>query len=1128
MAAGSGNIDLFDAYFRRADLDQDGRISGGEAVAFFQGSNLPKNVLAQIWTHANQKQTDFLGRPEFYNALRLVTVAQSGRELTPDLVKAALFGPAAAKIPAPKITSVPTPSAQTNSTMPPSNTMVPSSTQMGALGASSFPNPSIRGQQSLPSAAMNQQLFSSPNNHMPRPPQGPTTSASVPIQGVGQVPAGGNMAGPRFPSSNTPNLSTDWFLGRTSGASVGVTSQVPARGVTPVNQDTSGLAQLGTTSGSIMKPEMPPTSSNQPRSLDLVMSSPQPSANERSLIVSGNGFSSDSVFGDVFSAPSQPKQQTSVSTFSAGSTANSSNISSGSQGPFKPGQPNYTQSMLALPPVGSQSQRTQSLVKQNQPDTVQSTSALVVSNASVGPAPSASNESQLQWPSMTQSNIQKYTAVFVKVDKDRDGKITGEEARNLFLSWKLPREVLKQVWDLSDQDNDSMLSLREFCTALYLMERYREGRPLPAVLPNNLRFDQMLASTGQPSTTYNSSVWQQNPGISQQVISGPRPAMPPSGMKPPRAPVPLPSEDTVQMQPPKGRVPVLEKNLVDQLSNEEQSALNSKFQEATDADKKVQELEKEILDSREKTEFYRTKMQELVLYKSRCDNRLNEITERVSADKREVKSLGKKYEDKYRQVGDVASRLTLDEATFRDIQEKKMELYNAIAKMEQGGTSDGVLQDRADRIQSDLEEVVKALNERCKQYGLRAKPTSLVELPFGWQPGLQEGAADWDEDWDKFNDEGFAIIKELTIEVENVIAKPRPPSVRADKSSTDEVSGVQSFSKDDTEDEKPSSVGEHTGTHITEDDPTHSHSPDGSGKSPPGSPTRNSLESSSPKFQSNHSDIHSEVHDSSPHAKDSQSEYGGAESTISGDKYSDEPSWGKFDSNDDADSIWGSTLNTKETDHDRSQHDSFFGVRDFGLNPIRTESPSAESVYGKERGPFFDSVPSTPLFQSGSSPRFSVSGSSPRFSEAPEDHSFDRFSRFDSFNMNDSGPFQTRDSFGRFDSMRSTADTSFGNLSRFDSMRSTADAPFGSFERFDSMRSTADPPVSSLARFDSMRSTTDAPVSGFARFDSMNNTTDYGHSFPSFDDADPFGSTGPFKSSESQTPKRGTDHWSAF
>lgn len=42
------NMDQFEAFFRRADLDGDGRISGAEAVGFFQGSNLPKHVLAQV------------------------------------------------------------------------------------------------------------------------------------------------------------------------------------------------------------------------------------------------------------------------------------------------------------------------------------------------------------------------------------------------------------------------------------------------------------------------------------------------------------------------------------------------------------------------------------------------------------------------------------------------------------------------------------------------------------------------------------------------------------------------------------------------------------------------------------------------------------------------------------------------------------------------------------------------------------------------------------------------------------------------------------------------------------------------------------------------------------------------
>lgn len=100
--------------------------------------------------------------------------------------------------------------------------------------------------------------------------------------------------------------------------------------------------------------------------------------------------------------------------------------------------------------------------------------------------------------------------------------------------------------------------------------------------------------------------------------------------------------------------------------------------------------------------------------------------------------MGKKYEEQYRQAGDVASKLTIEEATFRDIQvalgffnkmlllyvlllpssrflifnfqklivlgltywkchivlnplqEKKMELYRAIVKLEQDGGADGI------------------------------------------------------------------------------------------------------------------------------------------------------------------------------------------------------------------------------------------------------------------------------------------------------------------------------------------------------------------------------------------------------------------------------------------------------
>lgn len=81
-------------------------------------------------------------------------------------------------------------------------------------------------------------------------------------------------------------------------------------------------------------------------------------------------------------------------------------------------------------------------------------------------------------------------------------------------------EVLKQVWDLSDQDSDSMLSLREFCFALYMMERHREGHPLPTALPSNVMYDETLLSmTGLPNVAYGNAAWGASSGIVHIFLS---------------------------------------------------------------------------------------------------------------------------------------------------------------------------------------------------------------------------------------------------------------------------------------------------------------------------------------------------------------------------------------------------------------------------------------------------------------------------------------------------------------------------------------------------------------------------------------------------------------------------------
>ncbi|CAN6481585.1 unnamed protein product [Victoria cruziana] len=1022
-------MDLFDAYFRRADLDQDGRISGNEAVSFFQGSNLPKQVLAQIWMHADQNRTGFLGRLEFYNALKLVTVAQSGRQLTPDIVKAALVGPASAKIPPPQISTGPAPVPQVNA--------VPSSAlQMNVVRAPGFQmnavaqpvahinsgappvshNQGLRGPQSP--SNLNQQFSPSFDNQFMRPPA--AQISHVLAQGSKQVIPPGSMPGPHVVSAN---ISADWVGNRAINSATGATSQVPSRGVIVPSAPMDTL--------SAHTPSIPPQAS-QDMSLSLVQSM----AKDSKSVQSGKNLSLDSIFGgDVFSATlSQPKQEVVPSPMlTVSSVSNSSAlvpVTSSVQTTAKQA-PGIIQGSLTKAPHGGQLQQDLSFIKQRQMDSPQTASVVRGPGTSVGMSGPKSNLVQTPWPRITQSDIQRYNAIFVEVDTDRDGKITGEQARNLFLSWRLPREVLKQVWDLSDQDNDSMLSLKEFCTALYLMERYREGRALPAALPDSIKFDEaFLPAVSQQAGTFGGVAWQPTHGIPQQMASGAHPVAPAADLKATGKHQMPPQSDGANVSQPlqqKSKVPVLEKHLVNQLSQEEQNSLNSKCKDATESEKKVEELEKEILESKEKIEFYRAKMQELVLYKSRCDSRLNEITERASADKREVESLTKKYEEKYKHVGDVASKLTVEEATFRAIQEKKLEIYRAIVKMEQGGTADGVLQTRADKIQSDLEELIKSLKERCKRYGLRVKPTIVMELPSGWQPGIQEDAAEWDDDWDKFEDEGFTIAQELNVEGEKEMTSSKPASEEG-------LSAISISNFNPVE--NPAAADEH----VT-DESAYPRSEDESTKSGPFNPAKSGFDSPRQEFSASQ-DYESIRLDSSPTIKDNQSNHGIGESTRSSDMFGDESSWAAAfnDANDDIDSVWGfNAISSKDPDHGQWSKDSFFGSDDMGLNPIRTDSPDASNSFEKkEKSPFFfgDSVPSTPSFNSNS----------PRYSISSEDHQFEStFTKFDSFSIQDNASPKHNATFARFDSIRSTGEFDHGHgFSSFDDADLFGTGPFKS------------------------------------------------------------------------------------
>eukprot|EP00850_Spirogloea_muscicola_P014874 SM000110S18881 [mRNA] locus=s110:56750:62622:- [translate_table: standard] len=750
-------LHVFDQYFRLADADGDGRISGAEAVGFFEGAGLPQVTLAKIWQFSDQAQRGFLNRPEFHNALKLVTVAQSGRELTADVARAALTGPAAAQIPPPRISSAP-----------------PAPSSGSAYGSRQYPGAGVPA--SAASLAGGQQgSYGQPQSQF----------SSFPSPAVQQAPAAFDA-----PSASSGFGSSGVFKAAPPSPSPPQQEQQPAM----FSADFSG-------SGFRAQPPAVPATSNTGSYGSSMQGTSQPlSLASPTASFAGEAFAANAASGRPLALP-QPPSSMSPAPLPTQPVSSSSGQGFGAAPPSMPAvngpghqqdagylsRPQANVQPVLLPPTRAQPPQQQSFSPGAQPPTA----------ATPGAA----------WPQMTVVEAQRYTRVFADVDTDRDGKISGEQARELFLSWGLPRGVLKQVWELADEDADSMLSLREFCTALYLMERFREGRPIPSVLPLGIHFDQpaqdpraaiaaaRIAQAQQAlmqnAAGYNVPSWQNTPGMlgGPALLAPPVPGPPepaafqtaPIGQLPQQVPNVGPQEVGPQVF--KAQAPELDDRLVNQLQPDEADALKKKQREAADAEKNAYELEKELMDSKQKIEFYRDKMQEIILFKTRCDNRLHEVTERAALEKREVEQLSKRYNDRYKAAEGVMTRLQLEEKAFKDVQDKRLELYNALARMEQGGNPNGLLQERADKIVNDLEDLRRMVNQRAKQLGLTVRPIASSEtIPFGklltnesseidpkcWQAGMQENALDWDEDWDKFVDEGFTNVQNLLDEGTNI------------------------------------------------------------------------------------------------------------------------------------------------------------------------------------------------------------------------------------------------------------------------------------------------------------------------------------------------------------------------
>ena len=94
-----------------------------------------------------------------------------------------------------------------------------------------------------------------------------------------------------------------------------------------------------------------------------------------------------------------------------------------------------------------------------------------------------------QWAIAPQDKAQ-FDQIYLTVDTQNRGFITGEQAVGFFSNSRLPEDALAQIWDLADINSEGQLNRDEFAVAMYLIRQQRskkDGRDvLPSALPSNL------------------------------------------------------------------------------------------------------------------------------------------------------------------------------------------------------------------------------------------------------------------------------------------------------------------------------------------------------------------------------------------------------------------------------------------------------------------------------------------------------------------------------------------------------------------------------------------------------------------------------------------------------------------
>eukprot|EP00037_Helgoeca_nana_P030451 m.376229 g.376229 ORF g.376229 m.376229 type:complete len:536 (-) comp28191_c0_seq2:3651-5258(-) len=87
---------------------------------------------------------------------------------------------------------------------------------------------------------------------------------------------------------------------------------------------------------------------------------------------------------------------------------------------------------------------------------------------------------------VTAKELKTYDDFFKTADKDKDGLVSGGDIMKIFLTSKLPKDVLAHVWNLVDLDDSGEINSEQFALAMHFIAQKVKGSEIPKKLTANM------------------------------------------------------------------------------------------------------------------------------------------------------------------------------------------------------------------------------------------------------------------------------------------------------------------------------------------------------------------------------------------------------------------------------------------------------------------------------------------------------------------------------------------------------------------------------------------------------------------------------------------------------------------